>query len=414
MAGRKRRHVVVRLRAEAGRTDPESPGRSYWLARWTKNGKRDSEPIGWATAEEAEDKRVAIESRLRLGMRPSDGTSSGATVDDVIKAFLRDQGERGLAPRHIENAALRLAQIGRQLGNVPASELTKADLESYIARRRRDLGRVVKGHNVGGGRRSETPARSTVEQEIRILIRAYRTARKLHRIACEPPDWPSFKGWPEDDRPARQLLESEVLALVEAAREERAELARLIEFMAWCPRRPHAIYGIRRKDCARVLDERLPRKHRQLYVARDKGGVKLGWCPLTEPALRVLVEQLEATEGKPDDLVWRSETGRELTGALVWYPFRRACERARLDDVQVYDLRRFAAVRVQEHTRSLSTTCEFSGHRDERTLLRYLSAPRGAAEELAGSIGWSTPAERAAESSTTAPRLEVVKAPVGA
>jgi hypothetical protein len=136
-----------------------------------------------------------------------------------------------------------------------------------------------------------------------------------------------------------------------------------------------------------------------LYVARDKGGVGLGWCPLTEPAFAALVEQLEATSGEPDDLVWTSETGRELTPGLLWYPFRRAMKAAGVEDVQVYDLRRFGAVSVQARTGDLEVTCEYTGHREVRTLLRYLSARRGVAEEVAGTIGWS------------APRLELVSNP---
>lgn len=410
MAGKKSRFPTVSLRAERGRQDGEL---RYWLARWTKNGERDGETIGWATPEEAEERRVGIESRLRLGMTPSDGTYRSATVDDVIKRYIRDLAERGCTPRHLDNDVDRLTPVGRELGHVMAAELGRADLDRYVARRRRDEGRMVKGRRIGGGKRTETPARRTVHYEIQLLIRAFRVAKKLGFVSCNPPEFPSFKSWPDDGRPARRLLEGEVALLVAGGAEIRPELGRLITFLAWCPRRPVAVFGLRRKDCVRATDTSLPRRQRQAYFIRDKGGVNRGWSPLAEAALDALVEQLEATEGGPEDLVWTSETGRALTPALLWYPFKAACRRAELEDVQVYDLRRFGACAVQRVTQDLEVTCEYTGHRDIRTLLRYLSARRGAAEELAVRIGWSPPVELEAATGTGT-TLRVVDGSLGA
>jgi hypothetical protein len=389
MAGKPRtvKQVVVRIRRE---DEPDESGRSRWLARWTANGARPSKPLpGRLTEDEATELAEDMQHRIRRGRQPFDELSSSWTVRDLVRFYLRDIGEQGAELRRLANDTDRLEQVVRVLGPIAADALDQGDLEEYVGKRRRDTGRVVKGRNIGGGKRRATPARSTVINEIRILLRAYRVARKRKRITCDPPPWPSFKGWPEDARPHRRLLESEVGRLVDHA--ESPELGRLFTFLAWCPRRPVAVFGIRRKDCSRVLDDRLPRKHRQLFVARDKGGVGQGWCPLTAPALEALVQQLESTSGDADDLVWTSETGRELTPALLWYPFHEAAERAAVADVQVYDLRRFGAVQVQAATMDLEVTCEYTGHEDVRTLLRYLSARRGVAEELAGSIGWSTP-----------------------
>jgi hypothetical protein len=386
VAGKRRRRVIVRLRAEAG---PDEQGRCRWLARWTKDGKRDSATLGWLTEEQAELERERTEDRLRLGMTPSADASSSSTVREIAKFYLRDLVDQGSSIAHVANETDRLEQVLRILGHVEAGALSQSDLEQYVGRRRRDTGRVLKGRNVGGGKRGETPARSTVLAELRVLIRVFRVARKRGKITCDPPPWPVMKSWPEDGRPARRLLEDEVAALARHA--ERPELARLILFLAWCPRRPVAVAGIRRRDCERVLDASLPRAQRQVFIRRDKGGHSTGWCPLTEPALTALVEQLEATEGDPDALVWTSETGRELTPALLWWPFQRAARAAGLRDVQVYDLRRFGAVHIQNRTNDLEETCEFTGHKDVRTLLRYLSARRGAAEARAGTITWSKP-----------------------
>ncbi len=386
MAGKPRdpKRTIVRIRPE---DPPDEEGRCRWLARWTLAGTRQSETLPRRmTPEEAAEHAEDMQHRIRRGKPPSPESSSRWTVTELLRHYLRDLEGRGVAVRHLENEGDRIGPLVRLLGPLDAEAVDQADLEDYVAKRRRDPGRVVKGRNVGGGRRG-TPARGTVEQEIALLVRAYKVARKRRRITVEPPPWPTMKGWPKDARPHRRLTEDEVSRLIRAA--ERPELARLLEFLAWCPRRPVAVFGIRRRDCARVLDERLPRRDRQVFVQRDKGGEATGWSPLTEPALSALVRQLEATSGGPDDLVWTSETGRELTPALLWYPFRRAVDAAGLEDVQVYDLRRFGAVRVQTSTGDLEVTCEFTGHRDVRTLLRYLSARRGVAEDQASTIGWT-------------------------
>lgn len=402
MAGKPRsaKRTVVRIRRE---DEPDEEGRSRWFARWTLNGKRDGRALpGRLTEEEATEIAEDMQHRIRRGKTPSDELSHSWTVRDVVRHYIRDLGEQQAEPRHIANDADRLEQVVRILGHIDAEALTQGDLEEYVSKRRRDEGRTIvkpsqakrkhrkpKGRTIGGGNRSATPARTTVTREIAILLRAYRVAKKRRRLTCDPPPWPKMKGWPVDARPARRLLELEVAALVRHA--ERSDLGRLIAFLAWCPRRPIAVFGIRRKDCERVLDERLPRRERQLFVRRDKGGQKTGWSPLTRSALAVLVEQLEATSGGPDDLVWTSETGKEMTPALLWWPFKRAVRAAGLTDVQVYDLRRFGAVQVYRATKDLEVTCEYTGHEDVRTLLRYLSAERDVAEELADTIGWSTP-----------------------
>lgn len=389
MAGKPRsaKRVVVRIRAE---DPPDEEGRCRWLARWTLNGERRSEALKRRmTPEEAAEIAADMEHRIRTGKTPSDALSSSWTVRDLVRFYLRDLTEQACTARHLANDADRLEQVVRLLGHLDVASVDQSDLELYVGRRRRDAGRKVKGRTVGGGRRGDTPARTTVQREIGVLLRAYRVAKRRKRITVDPPARPTMKGWPDDARPARRLTEAEVASLVTHAAD--VELGRLLTFLAWCPRRPVAVFGIRRKDCARVLDERLPRRERQLFVERDKGGVGRGWCPLTQPALDILLDHLSATSGSPDDLVWRSETGRPLTPALLWYPFRRAALAAGLADVQVYDLRKFGAVQVQAATADLEVTCQFTGHKDVRTLLRYLSAQRGVAEELAGSIGWSAP-----------------------
>ena len=98
-------------------------------------------------------------------------------------------------------------------------------------------------------------------------------------------------------------------------------------------------------------------------------------------------------ETGPEDLVWTSSQGRPWTSSLVASPFRRAVAAAGLTDVLPYDLRKFGASTIYARAGgNLKVVQEFTGHADVQQLLkRYVSAPKGAAEELASLVTW-TPA----------------------
>lgn len=381
MAGRPRKHPKVRIEWEK-RWDDE--GRQYARLRWSKDGKRDGEKVGFATPEEAEEARADMEAALRLDVRLSDESDDEpVTVEIVMADYLADLTPRASA-RALENEELRIAAVTRWLGHYRADTLTTTHLRRYASWRK---GETWERKRDGATR---SPSRSTIVQEIKLLRRAYRVARDLGAIDYPPPRMPNLKALPDDARPPRRLTEIEVARLIAAASTWHAWFGRLVQFLAWCPRRPVAVFSMQRQDTDRALAEHLPRAQRLAHFRRDKGGVGRGWCPLTEPAEQALREQIAATDGGPDDLVWTSVTGLKLYPALIQPRLKWAAKEAGVEDFQLYDLRKFGASRVYKVTGNIRETQVYTGHADPATLLNnYVFAEREAAEKLAPSITWT-------------------------
>lgn len=166
-------------------------------------------------------------------------------------------------------------------------------------------------------------------------------------------------------------------------------LVTLLQVLAWSGRRPIAVFGVRRRDCERIVDQELDRKDRLMYWERDKGGVNRGWGPVAEPALEALVARC-AEVHDPDALLWTTPTGLEWTPERISRIFARCVQRAGLRDVEPYDLRRFAVTQILNACRGQFKVAQvYTGHKTVQSLLRYAYAPQGAAEDLAGRIGWT-------------------------
>jgi hypothetical protein len=388
----------------------------YATIRWTLDGKRDWENLGYVTEKEAEKRRGDKEAELRLGLSPQNSKPVGPrVVSDLIDEYLRviEADRRGTA-KHRRREFMFADRIDEHLGHIVANRLTESHVRKLVADA---LAEEPSPPAEPGARgRKGLGKKSSILDLIGCLRRIYKAGRDAGLCDIEPPRLPRG-AIPDDARPARRLTESEVTALVQGARQIislsatwPARLARLLLFTAWTPRRPVAILDIRREDCERVLEwaaqQADPRKKRtmrrrdvKLYVRRDKAGRGLGWCPLTEPALAVLIEQLATMEDvTPEARVWTSSTGGALTAQLLNDPFERAVAAAGLKDVTLYDLRKFGASTIYHWCKDYEVTAEYTGHEDIATLIdRYITAPEGAADELAARITWRPEPLRAVE-----------------
>jgi integrase len=391
MAGKRRKEPVVHVRWErnkrTGELRTDGQGRTYAMLRWTWNGIRDEESIGYCTAEEADSKARRKAAALLLGVRLENDSPTLWNVGAVVDEYLDDLELRlGEDHRYLKNETKRLVYVKDHLGTVAIDHVTPKKLQHYASARAREVTRT-----------GTTTKRSSIEEEIQALRRAVKTVIDLgHDLPLtEPPAFPSLSHLPEDARPARRLLEPEVAKLIEAAGVDASPgLGTLVPMMAWSGRRLVAIFGVRRGDCLRLVDEELARKDRLLWYEKDKGGRERGWGPLTEPAFAAVVQRLDETRGRPDsEFLWRTATGLEWNDIRISKPFKRVVELAGLADVQPYDLRRFACTQILRQVVNPKVAIRFTGHRTVTTLMRYVYDEVGEAEEIAASVGWTPPEE---------------------
>jgi len=388
------------VRVKVGLVWQQRASGAYATLRWTEGGERRSESLGYVTPAEAERRRGDREAEIRLGLSSTASTPHGPpAVGRLVEEYLRvlEDGARGTAVyrRHETAHAIR---IDAHLGRLAAHRVTEAHIRRMVATLLAEEPAIPTDPAERKHRERGIAKKSSVLDLLGCLRRIYKAGRDAGLVDVEPPRLP--RGALTDDaRPARQLTDDELGRLVAAASAMRPAFGRLVLFLAWCPRRPVAIFDIRREDCARIVDPTVRRRDAKLYVRRDKAGRGRGWCPLTEPALQVLREHLAAMEDTaPGARVWTSSTGRPLDTALLAEPFRRAVKAAGIGATNPYDLRKFGAVRVHAATGNLHVTAEYTGHQDVHTLLaRYLSAPQGAADEMASRITWAPAALRVVE-----------------
>ncbi len=350
----------------------------YAILRWTpKGGKRQSRSLGYVTAEEAESERLDQVAALRLGLRLETDSVARVVVVDVLLAYCDDLTTRHGGKKYHLAEVNRCELLADAIGHMRPERVSIATLRRYMQTRHREV-----------GKRSGNPIkRSTILAELRTLRRAFRFSNDAGLIECSPPALPSKKDLPDDARPPRRLLEGEVRQILAAADEDKRDgFGSLVQMLAWSGRRPVAVFDMRVRDCSRLESD-------LAYFDRDKGGESRGWGPLTAPAKDALERRvLELSDTEPDQLLWPRDCGKVYCTESIRQPWQRVRDRTGLQDVNVYDLRKFAATRIYRVTGCIRTTMQFTGHRSPKTLLdHYIYAEQGAAELAAPRIGW-TPA----------------------
>lgn len=381
MAGKPRKYPKVRINWVASRGTDED-GNRYARLVWTPpgSGKEEYKTLGFVTAEVAEEFRETRQSALRVGVADPNDLSESWPISAVVTAYLDSLAER-TNERYVTIETHRLGHVSVILGRIAVDRLNVRNVEKYAWTRHKEGAR-----------------RNTITEEIAAMRRAIRTCKDEGKIAADPPPPTALKGVPQDARPDRRLTDAEVSRLIVTAGSSQCPgYSTLMQMHAWSGRRPIAVFGIRVRDCGRIVAPGLKRRDRLMYYDQDKGGRSLGWGPLTEPALEAVRARL--AELGPfvhaDQLLWPNLAGRMWNTRQFWASFQTVAERAEIADVQPYDLRRFACTRIVGQTRTLAIAIRYTGHESIQTLLRYVYDEVNEAEEVAGRIGW-------------APRLELV------
>ena len=362
--------VHLQLLTRSGRTP------TYRL-RYTLPGQRETvETLGPLSADEAEAQRRRREAEILLeghSRAASSGSSRRTRPAERVAELLTAYGEH-LAERHgesgyVTNVVNRTVPLIRLLGEVLVERVTERDLEDYAH---------VRKTEPGGRFGSQLPRRSVIVDELKLLRRAMRWRSQRQDEPLRVPPMPKLKGIRPDARPKRRLTEEELSQLLAVLRGRGATgAAAVVEFLAWCPRRPVAVIGLTRGDCARVAATGEAHPDGDIWIANDKGSVGLGWCPLLPRARAVLRDHLRSSIGPSDAPVFVRPDGRPWTNQALRGLLLRAAARAGVDCLQPYDLRRFGVTRALRAVGGdPEAAMAFTGHTTAATVLRYAYADR--------------------------------------
>lgn len=313
-----------------------------WLARVRRKGYPERSQV-FGTKILAEKWGRQIEQEIDAG-RAGQLPPSHVTVGSLIERYTREIGEVKPFGRNKEHT---LKLIKEQLGTLPVKDLTAERIVKYITE-----DRGVKG--------------VTAAIDLTYLKGVLRVARSLWKVGIVP-------GVVED---AREMLKYMGLAHRSNERDRRPTPDELAKLRAWfaersetltpdhidfildsCFRPPSEITRLRWQDLNRddktivIHDRKDPRK-------------KLG-NHQTVPLLGRCMEIIDRQPKKGDFIF-------PVNGKSWSSLFPRACEKLKIVDLQLYDLRHEAISRLVESGKySIPEMMLITGHKDPKQLMRY-------------------------------------------
>lgn len=435
-------------------------GRWYWRIRGPdpSTGRRKTLETGRWTASEAEEHRQRHEAAATLGLALGSVSSRVWSVSELASAYTEEMAERlGEDREYVQQETGRLIYVTSHLGAEPIDSITQQRLEQYVAARRRDETRtgrptarkslteevlcLLRAYRTMRGLKriavdpppfplmkgvpdDARPQRCLTRGEVAALLASAELEEEIHGWAPEA----GSKSRDIFDRVAagggqgvdkrqlyREIGGGRMRDLASALKHQgklvevdgRLFLAdpppprgygSLLTTLAWTGRRPVAVFAARVEDCARLLDERLPRSQRLMFWREDKGGVGRGWGPVPEPAYHALRERAQQLAGQPEARLWLSPQDLPWTPVRLSRKLERIAGRAGVADIVPYDLRKFAITEILAEVRGQTAVARrYTGHRSDRALLRYVFARPGEAEAAASRIGWGPAELRAVE-----------------
>lgn len=262
------------------------------------------------------------------------------TVADLIRAYLEwlssTHRKRGRETTHVEQARLVLRKFEAIHGRLALSEVT--------ARHMRQWGDWLARHpNRQGGKLARSTIRMYTSQ-VRLafqwgVTRSLVSAAVLAEVAAplthgrvgEPRE--SVKPPPEED--------------VEAAtRETQAHVAAMIRLMRATGMRPAELCGMRPCDVDRSGPVWVYRVHHDWdkTIHHDEHAPRV--VPIGPRAQALLAPWLDRCR-QPEDFVWTTRTGRQISVSYLWYLVARACDAAGVDRWSPNQLRHARATELR-------------------------------------------------------------------
>ena len=282
---------------------------------------RKSDAVAWARQ---------VESDIERGTFADGSAARRTTLREAIRLY-RKQVLPGLATTSQVIDVYRLNALESKLGSLSLAAVTTEAVSNYRNARLKLVGPATVLKELGTLSRVLTACRTEWGLPVANVV-------KEIRKPTAPPGRARRLKEGELDRLLKELLpvmQALVLFAIETA--------------------------MRRGEIVSMRFEHVDWDRRTLRIPKTKTGIART-IPLSQRAYRVL-ESLR--DGRSDGRVFR------MTAATISQAFRRACQRAGLEDLHLHDLRHEATSRLFEKGLAVMEVASITGHADLRMLARY-------------------------------------------
>jgi integrase len=329
---------------------------STWWIQYSVRGERFRESSGSQRRSDAEN---LLKQRLQAAARggPFGRNAGRTTFEDLARILIEDYQTH--ARRSLERAEDALGHLARFFGAVPAAEITRDRIASYI-----------------DWRREQRAAAATINRELAALRRAFRLAQKAGKVAFRP----EFSMLIENERPAGFFEAGQFRAVLENLPEYLQPVIQTAYITGW-----------------RIRSEILTRHGHHVDLKSDKlrldpeetvGGEGRSFS-LTADLREILAKQLERTK----------ELERETDRLIPWLfhhdgkpikDFRKAwalaCERGGVAGKTPSDFRQTAVRNLERAGVPRQAAMAMVGHRSDSIYRRYPLADETMLKESAANL----------------------------
>jgi integrase len=312
----------------------------YWLTFRIK-GKKVFESTGTANRKLAE--RIHAKRLTEL----SEGKWFGkATISDVTIAEVLDRYMKEVSPHLAPSTDFRNSQVVKTLKAFFSNTLLRDVTSSVVSRFK-------------ASRLEKSYSRDTIHKELNVLRRVFNVAIQEWELCKENPVSKVFRTLGKiDTNRVRYLSAIELQTLT-------------VALPAWL--RPIVTIardtGLRRKNILELTWSQVDLGRNVIMIPKTKNGEAIG-IPLTLTAIKVLSEA-QRIRHLNSPYVFCDNQGKPYSPFRVSMSFKRATERARIENLRFHDLRHDFASRLVQSGVPIFTVKELLGHKDLRMTTRY-------------------------------------------
>ncbi len=317
----------------------------FWWMSFTVEGKMYRKPTGTDDEKLAEKIFAKVQTQIVEGKWFDLDRRKDIKMVEVIDRFMVEVSplQQGSHKRNGQIAEhLKKFFSGAMLGDVTPSLLSK-----YKAAR-------LQADSKRGG----TVSPDTVRKELSLLRRIFNVAIDEWELCKENPVKKIIKSLPQENKRVRYVLP------------EEAEKLRFT-LPAWL--KPIVIVacqtGLRRGNLTQLAVSHLDFEADRIIVGRTKNGDPIG-IAMTSTVKKTLLDVIRARK-VVSPYVFCDEQGKPHSPYKVSVAFKRACKRAKVDNLRLHDLRHDFATLMLRKTKNLVDVQHAMGHKDSRMTLRY-------------------------------------------